>query len=241
MVCVTYDSAAGKCSHNRQQIKQLYNEGKVVIFHPNDGKTYYLSDHRDARFMHFLMDESGLTIYTAQIDNEGSYFTIIYEMSLNVLQYEYPQYLTQQQKEQVRKNIGAAADGAVIKTVNGVAPDEQGNVQIQAGGAGAIPAFDLMAMGMPPASFEEEMDWVEADVAALCSALDSGPVKLKFTIGMGEDQLPVWITAQAMCIPDASIYLVSSQVHMEGAMLMLSLEIDKTANRFRMVLSVLGA
>ena len=89
--------------------------------------------------------------------------------------------------------------------------------------------------------FETEMDWVQADLTGLCNALDNGPVKLKFAVGMGEDQLPVWIIAQAMCIPDASIYLVSSQVYMEGEMLMLSLEIDKTANQFRMVLSVLGA
>lgn len=239
-------STKGNSSHNLSQIQTLAESGKLVVLKTDDEPecNYYLQDAAAGQFARIKSGEENINLYYASVNSAGEVRQWRKQLAIDAVRWYATQILSEEFKATARSNIGAAAEEEVIKTVNGVAPDANGNVEIQAGtagGAGAIPAFDLMAMGMPPASFEEEMDWVQADVTALCSALDSGPVKLKFAIGMGEDQLPVWITAQTMCIPDVSIYLVSSQVHMEGAILMLSLEIDKTANQFRMVLSVLGA
>lgn len=56
----------------------------------------------------------------------------------NAVQYV-PQMLTNEQKSQARNNIGAmAADAPVVKSVNGNTPDANGNVTVEAGGAGAV-------------------------------------------------------------------------------------------------------
>ena len=171
VVCVTYDSSTGKCSHNRQQIKQLYNEGKVVIFHPGDNRTYYLQRPGDGGFMHLEVQDGVLTFYNAEIDNEGRYGTYIQETTYNVIEYENPQYLTQQQQKQVRENIGAAADSEVVKTVNGKTPDSNGNVEIAGGGSGItvtakpgqlIRVKEVDENGNPTAwEAAEDMPWAE--------------------------------------------------------------------------------
>lgn len=107
-------------------------------------------------------------------------------------------------------------------------------------GVGSIPVFDLSEMGMPPASFSEQMEWVQADLTQLCDALDKGPVKLKYTFDMDGAQAPVWIIAQAMYMQPYNCYMVVSFATLSGAVVMSDITFNRADNVFKMTLHTMG-
>lgn len=103
-----------------------------------------------------------------------------------------------------------------------------------------IPTFDLSEMGMPPVSFTEQTDWVQADITQLCDALDKGVVKLKYAFDMGGMQLPAVDVVGAKYLAPSDMYMVTSIATMNGAVVMSAAEFDRANNSFRMRLYVLG-
>ena len=103
-----------------------------------------------------------------------------------------------------------------------------------------IPTFDLSEMGMPPVSFTEQMDWVQADITQLCDALDKGVVKLKYAFDMGGMQLPVVDVVGAKYLAPSDMYMVTSIATMNDAVVMSAAVFDRANNSFRMMLYALG-
>lgn len=69
-----------------------------------------------------------------------------------------------------------------VKTVNGVSPDENGNVEIEIGETPTsvdIPEFDLASMGLPALPVEGGTVECVADTSELRAALSKGTVKLR--------------------------------------------------------------
>lgn len=61
-----------------------------------------------------------------------------------------------------------------VTSVNGIKPDENGNVTIET----EIPVFDLAAMGLPTIEVDGLSSNVNADLTEIGAALAAGPVKL---------------------------------------------------------------
>lgn len=74
--------------------------------------------------------------------------------------------------------------GGTVKTVNGEAPDENGNVTVQM--EWSAPTFDLVLLGLPAITPDGEPITLVADISALVAALIAGPVWLRFQINAGE-------------------------------------------------------
>lgn len=71
-----------------------------------------------------------------------------------------------------------ALNAGCVKTVNGIAPDENGNVQVEVpeSSGGEMPVFDLTSLGLPAVLLAGGSSVLETDTAEITAALNDGPV-----------------------------------------------------------------
>lgn len=160
-VCVTCDHSTGKCSHTLAQIQELAASGKVVTLKTSDNPeyTYYLQDSESGLFVSLDPGNEALNYYYASVNREGDVDQHKNRVPIDAVRFYATQLLSEEFKARARDNIGAAAAAEAVKTVNGVSPDAEGNVQIE-GGSG-MGGADWNAAEGEPGHVLNRTHWVE--------------------------------------------------------------------------------
>ena len=199
-VCVTCDHITGKCSHTLAQIQELAASGKVVTLKTSDNPeyTYYLQDSESGLFVSLDPGGTGLNYYYASVNREGDVDQHKNQVPVDAVRFYATQLLSEELKARARDNIGAAAAAEAVKTVNGVSPDANGNVQVEtSGGSGVevtakpgqlIRVKETDEKGNPIAwEAAEDMPW--AEVTATEIKAGSYDNNVPFTPVLGEEYI----------------------------------------------------
>lgn len=203
-VCVTCDHSTGKCSHTLAQIQELAARGKVVTLKTSDSPeyTYYLQDSESGLFVSLDPGGEALNYYYASVNREGDVDQHKNRVPIDAVRFYATQLLSEEFKARARDNIGAAAAAEAVKTVNGVSPDANGNVQVETSSQS-----DWNAAEGEPGHVLNRTHWVESGMVEILPETvfeipenDFGVVEGSFSFTVGETYIVNWDGTEYECV-----------------------------------------